>query len=89
MDEVIITLGGVVKPGTARKNKTGSWKVFRPVVDHVKCILCMRCVNYCPEPCISVKEEKILMNYEYCKGCGICREVCPVEAIVMEYEKKG
>ncbi|HOH43755.1 MAG TPA: 4Fe-4S binding protein [Candidatus Hydrogenedentes bacterium] len=26
------------------------------------------------------------MDLEYCKGCGICVEVCPSKAIVMEPE---
>jgi Pyruvate/2-oxoacid:ferredoxin oxidoreductase delta subunit len=28
------------------------------------------------------------VHYGYCKGCGICAQVCPKEAIVMEEERK-
>jgi len=28
----------------------------------------------------------VQINYDYCKGCGICSEICPVKAIEMEEE---
>ncbi|WP_204327924.1 4Fe-4S binding protein, partial [Proteus mirabilis] len=41
-----------------------------------------------PDLCIEVREfgdEKYaVVNYNYCKGCGICASVCPFEAIKME-----
>jgi Pyruvate/2-oxoacid:ferredoxin oxidoreductase delta subunit len=27
-------------------------------------------------------------NYDFCKGCGVCAEECPVKVIKMELEKK-
>jgi pyruvate ferredoxin oxidoreductase delta subunit len=27
------------------------------------------------------------INYEYCKGCGVCCEVCPADAIMMVAEE--
>jgi pyruvate ferredoxin oxidoreductase delta subunit len=34
-----------------------------------------------------VREEKMVdINYDYCKGCGICSRECPVEAIKMMEE---
>lgn len=58
-----------------------SWRVFRPELDKDKCIGCRRCYILCPEVAISIVENKADINYRYCKGCGICAEECPVNAI--------
>lgn len=80
----MVSVGAVVKePGSTRKNKTGSWRTFKPILDKEKCIDCGNCVLFCPEGCIN-KEYDI--DYDYCKGCGICAEECPVKAIKMERE---
>ena len=35
----MVAKGAVVKePGSTRKNKTGSWRTFKPVADKDKCI---------------------------------------------------
>ncbi|MFP3162015.1 MAG: 4Fe-4S binding protein, partial [Acidilobus sp.] len=31
----------------------------------------------------------VYVDYEYCKGCGICAEVCPTHAIEMVPEVVG
>jgi len=85
-------------PAGSLKNKTGAWRVFRPVVDKTKCINCATCESFCPEGCIlqfdsaKTKKPSLKGNYyeadlDYCKGCGICAEVCPVKCIKMEKEK--
>ncbi len=83
------TVGAVIKePGSTRRNKTGSWRIFRPVLDHEACVHCGRCYMYCPDGCISLDPEKgYVINYDYCKGCGICAKVCPVDAIEMVLEE--
>jgi pyruvate ferredoxin oxidoreductase delta subunit len=36
-----------------------------------------------------VKDEKMTgIDFEHCKGCGICAKECPFKAIEMEVEKK-
>jgi len=37
---------------------------------------------YCPDAVIQ-KTIPIKINMDYCKGCGICSQVCPVQAITM------
>jgi 2-oxoacid:acceptor oxidoreductase delta subunit (pyruvate/2-ketoisovalerate family) len=77
-------------------NRTGSWRTVRPEIDYEKCVYCLTCWLYCPEPAISLEpimlkgkeREKPVIDYDYCKGCGICWTECPAEAIdVLEEEK--
>ncbi len=63
---------------------TGDWKVFRPVIDGEKCIKCGNCWIFCPDSAIEWDGDTVPKpNYDYCKGCGICAEECPVNAIEM------
>jgi pyruvate ferredoxin oxidoreductase delta subunit len=34
------------------------------------------------------KKKKFCINYDYCKGCGVCAYECPVDAIEMVVEEK-
>lgn len=83
--------GLILEPGTASRYKTGSWRSRRPIWDEERCIGCLNCWIYCPDSSIIVENEKMMgINLDYCKGCGICANVCPekVCAIKMEAEKK-
>ena len=75
--------GAVTIPGSTRANKTGSWRTFKPNLDKEKCVDCDNCIMFCPEGSIN-KEHDI--DYDYCKGCGICANECPVQAVKMERE---
>jgi pyruvate ferredoxin oxidoreductase delta subunit len=80
----MVSTGACVKEaGSTRQNKTGSWRTFKPVLDMDKCIECDNCVLFCPEGSINSEYE---IDYDYCKGCGICAEECPVKAIEMVRE---
>ena len=62
----------------------------KPVLDREKCIYCGFCWIYCPEGCFQDmgEEEKYYMaDLDYCKGCGICAQECPKDAIVMVVEE--
>jgi len=81
--------------GTTTFIKTGGWRVFKPIIDHMACRDCKKCHWYCTDNCIewlSLKESLMLakapvtIDYDYCKGCGICAHECPSEAIEMERE---
>jgi len=78
------TDAGLVGLGSFVENETGTWRTFKPIMDHEKCISCMMCWFFCPEGCIQkseADEKKLDIDYKYCKGCGICASECPVNAI--------
>jgi len=81
--------GCVVQGGTCHLNKTGAWKTQKPVVDREKCNRCMLCWIYCPDCAIFFESDRLEFNYDYCKGCGICANECPLDAIKMEAEVEG
>ena len=75
-------------PNFGAMGKTGSWRIFRPNVDYVKCNGCTLCWIYCPDSAITRREDdKPIIDYDYCKGCGVCANVCPVKAIEMQREE--
>ncbi|MDO9327046.1 MAG: 4Fe-4S binding protein, partial [Methanoregula sp.] len=47
-----LAVGCRARPGKARDNKTGSWRVFKPEFDHEKCSKCGMCQTLCPEGCV-------------------------------------
>lgn len=66
--------------------KTGSWRSYKPVVDQGRCVRCLICWVYCPEGSIVWDGKAVSVNYDYCKGCGICAHECPIKAITMVVE---
>jgi 2-oxoacid:acceptor oxidoreductase delta subunit (pyruvate/2-ketoisovalerate family) len=80
----------IAKPGSSRKNKTGSWRTeSKPKFLKKNCIACRLCVLICPEGCIEGKEKNAFhSDYDYCKGCGNCAVICPKQDIEMIPEEK-
>jgi 2-oxoacid:acceptor oxidoreductase delta subunit (pyruvate/2-ketoisovalerate family) len=82
----------ILKAGNAREYHTGDWRSDRPIWDKDKCINCLFCWVYCPDAAIMVKDGKMTgIDYDHCKGCGICAAECPkrVEAITMIKESEA
>ena len=87
-----LPIGGTLpEPGSANDYKTGGWRSMRPIWNKDKCIQCYACWINCPDSSIIIKEGKVAgIDYDHCKGCGICAHECPskVQAITMEKEGK-
>jgi len=80
----------LAKPKIGVAGKTGSWRTEKPIYDPSKCIKCDLCWLHCPEGTIDVGVSEngyVRIDYDYCKGCGICANVCPVKAISMVPER--
>ena len=67
--------------------KNAGWRNVRPVIDNTKCVGCLQCYLYCPDGVIFQDDNKVDVDYNFCKGCGICQKICNVGAIRMEAEK--
>lgn len=73
------------EPGLTTKNC--GWRNEKPVCDNSKCNSCYLCYLYCPDGVISKLDSGVEIDYDFCKGCGICEKICKKGAITMKAEK--
>ena len=71
-----------------------SWRVMKPVFNIDVCIDCQNCWVWCPDSSILSRDKQMLgIDYDHCKGCEVCVEVCPTnpKSLLMfsEYEDLG
>ena len=78
--------------------KNAGWRNMRPVLDAGKCTGCLQCYLYCPDGCIfrpvrqaidAAGAAAVAIDYDFCKGCGVCVEVCRFGALAMIPESEG
>jgi len=81
------------RPARGEAGRTGEWRSRRPVLSEASCTdvkqgkeTCQRCWAYCPDASIA-RGIPPQVDLDYCKGCGICAEVCPAKAIEMVPEQ--
>ncbi len=82
--------------------KNAGWRNKRPVVDADACTGCLQCYLYCPDGTIvrracqpadgadaaRVAGAPIAIDYDFCKGCGVCVSVCRFGALAMVPESE-
>jgi len=81
-------------PARGEAGATGDWRSKRPVMNPEAClavkqgkVTCQLCWSYCPDACIA-QGMPPQIDLTYCKGCGICAEECPGDAIEMQPEQQ-
>ena len=82
------------RPSAGEAGRTGDWRSSHPVMHGEVCLavkqgreVCQLCWVYCPDACIS-RGVAPTIELDYCKGCGICAEMCPSDAIEMIPERE-
>lgn len=78
-----LPIGGVIlDAGNAKDFKTGDWRSMRPVWLQDKCKQCLFCWAVCPDASIGAEDGKMIgIDYDHCKGCGVCVHTCPFKAL--------
>jgi len=91
MDKKKLSVGAVIRePGSTATSNMSGWRSKMPIIDSKKAKdKCLeRAWLTCPDGAIFRDASgKFKVNYKYCKGCGICAEVCP-KCIKMAEVKK-
>ena len=70
---------------------------FLPVVDHLRCNGCGKCVNVCPVEAMTLvsandphnpNRKMAVLNEERCLGCGVCVRSCTPKTILLKSRPK-
>jgi Pyruvate/2-oxoacid:ferredoxin oxidoreductase delta subunit len=75
----------VVLPDDAPAAEAAAARCFGASV----CRACEICILICPDLCLTrdPASGRIVVDLDYCKGCGLCAHFCPKGAIRMEVER--
>jgi MinD superfamily P-loop ATPase len=65
--------------------KTDYYGFGKAAIDQKKCIRCSLCEENC---CFGAIKDFSIGEFE-CEGCGVCVEICPVQAITMQDHVSG
>lgn len=77
-------LGGAMQSnGNSVEKNNKNWRTRKPTPK--KFINCEHVTNYCPDNAFYKDGDKQIIDYDYCKGCGICANL-PLSPIKMEKE---
>lgn len=63
--------------------RNAGFRTSKPIIDNDKCVKCMMCYLLCPEGAVYKDGDKLAIDYDFCKGCGICEQECKPKVIKM------
>ena len=79
-----------VLPGSERKSFDEVHQGLDGIEEAKRCLscgvcnACDRCVTYCPDGVLRREGGRIVFDYDYCKGCGVCVSECSRAVIYMK-----
>ena len=81
---------GVVEAPIDSRPETGGWRTgLKPEVELSTCVNCLLCWIYSPDSAVRLDGTTFDgFDLAHCKGCEICAEICPVDAIAMVPEER-
>lgn len=50
-------------------------------INQDKCINCRKCIREIGCPGLVIRNDRVIIDDSLCTGCGLCSQICPVEAI--------
>lgn len=85
-----VPMGGLIpEAGNSTEYKTGDWRSMKPIWHEEGCIHCLMCWVFCPDVSIRVVDGKMTgIDYDHCKGCGICARECPRKEKALQMVKE-
>ncbi len=80
----------ILAAGNAAARRTGSWRVERPEIDRARCNACGLCFVRCPDGAMALDDEGYpIVDYDHCKGCLVCAQICPLDAVSRRREVRA
>jgi len=81
--DAVVRPGGIARPGDVPRPRTGGWRTGKKPAVHLElCVDCLLCWIHCPDTAVQQKGGVFQgFDYDLCKGCEVCAEVCPSGAI--------
>lgn len=68
-----------------REKRKAKQQIISYTVDQTKCnIKCNACIQLLGCPAIVKEEGKTIIDSLLCTGCGLCAQICPYKAIIMQ-----
>jgi len=71
----------------SRKINKENEKIKTYKIEFRKCKKCKLCILSIACPAILIRNNSFVINKYFCSGCGLCSQICPYGAIILDREK--